>query len=404
MTLTADARTGGTVSYDKPFDCDNHYYEKLDAFTRHLDPAFKERGIQIIARGKHTGLLAGGVIFEFVPNPTFNPIIVPGCQDLLFRGQIPAGVDPRSLMKVEPLNPAYQDHDVRLDVMHEQGMSGILLLPTLGCGVEEALKNDIPAVMATASAFNKWLDEDWGFAYQGRIFTAPMLCFADPDLAVRELDWVIERGARIVYVRPAPIPAGHGTSKPFGDPEYDKVWARLEEADVAVAFHLSDSGYNGFASAWGAPERFVPFKNPNALASVVVSDRAIHDTIASLVIGGVFDRHPTLRVASIENGSDWVQLLVKRLKKQHNQTPWVFQQDPLEAIRKHVWVAPYYEENIRKLADLIGSDHVLFGSDWPHGEGLATPTDFTKELDGFSDAEVDQIMRTNILDVLGLSH
>ena len=73
-----------------------------------------------------------------------------------------------------------------------------------------------------------------------------------------------------------------------------------------------------------------------------------------MVVDGVFDRHPTLRVASIENGSDWVQLLVKRLTKQANQTPWVFPQSPLETIRQHVWVTPYYEEDMRKLADLIG--------------------------------------------------
>ena len=104
----------------------------------------------------------------------------------------------------------------------------------------------------------------------------------------------------------------------------------------------------------------------------------IHDTIASLVVHGVFKRHPTLRVASIENGSDWMALLVKRLRKQANQTPWVFAEDPLDTIRRHVWVTPYYEEDFRKLADLIGVERILFGSDWPHGEGLAEPLDFVE--------------------------
>ncbi len=133
----------------------------------------------------------------------------------------------------------------------------------------------------------------------------------------------------------------------------------------------------------------------------MVSDRPIHDTIGSLVVHGVFDRHPTLRVASIENGSDWVALLVKRLKKQANQTPWVFPENPLDTIRQHVWVTPYYEEDMRKLADLIGVERVLFGSDWPHGEGLAEPSDFVKELHAFSDDEVRIVMRDNCLDLLG---
>ena len=404
MTMLASEKPGDAATYALPFDSDNHYYEKLDAFTRYLDPAYSERGIQVVKRGKRTGLLAGGRLLEFVPNPTFDPIIVPGCQDLMFRGQIPAGVEPRSLMKVEPLRPAYQDHDERLAVMREQGLSGVLLFPTLGCGVEEALKDDIPATMASLSAFNRWLDEDWGYAYQDRIFAAPMLSLADPDEAVKELDRLLERGVRIVTVRPAPVPVGYGRSKPFGDPRYDKVWAKLAEAGIPVGFHLSDSGYNGFASAWGAPERFVPFRKPNPLANIVVADRAIHDTMASLIVGGVFTRHPRLRVASIENGSDWVHLLIKRLRKQANQTPWAFGEDPAVTLREHVWVTPYYEEDLRRLADVIGSDHVLFGSDWPHGEGLATPTDFKKELDNFSAAEIDQVMRTNALDLLGIRH
>jgi len=134
---------------------------------------------------------------------------------------------------------------------------------------------------------------------------------------------------------------------------------------------------------------------------VIIADRAIHDTIASLIVHGVFDRHPTLRVASIENGSDWVALLAKRLKKQANQTPWVFGNDPVETLRTNVWVTPYYEENLEKLADLIGVERILFGSDWPHGEGLAEPIDFLKELDAFNETEIRKIMRDNALELLG---
>jgi predicted TIM-barrel fold metal-dependent hydrolase len=115
----------------------------------------------------------------------------------------------------------------------------------------------------------------------------------------------------------------------------------------------------------------------------------------------VFKRHPKLRVASIENGSDWLALLVKRLRKQANQTPWVFDEDPLETIRRHVWVTPYYEEEFHKLADLVGVDRILFGSDWPHGEGLTEPLDFLDEITDFSEPEVRKIMRDNCLELLG---
>jgi predicted TIM-barrel fold metal-dependent hydrolase len=385
----------------RAIDADNHYYESLDACTRHLDPAFRDRGIEVVDQGTHKLLLAGGRRFRFVPNPTFDPIIVAGCMDSMFRGQVPEGVDPRSLMKLEPLRAEYQDRAARIVTMDEQGLDAALMFPTLGCGVEQALRNDIPATMATLSAFNRWLDEDWGFSYENRIFSAPMLSLADPELALEELDWVLERGARVVHIRPAPVPAANGRGRSFGDPAHDPVWARLAEASVPVAFHLGDSGYEAFAGMWGARDYFEAFRGVDAFSKLVVSDRPIHDTVGSMIVHGVFDRHPTLRVASIENGSDWVHLLAKRLMKQANQTPWLFEESPLETIRRHVWVTPYYEEDMRKLADLIGVERLLFGSDWPHGEGLARPVDFAKELHAFSDDEIRMVMRDNCVDLLG---
>ena len=403
----ADAHTAdadGRAVIDGAVDADNHYYEPLDAFTRHLDPAFARRGVEVVTAGRRTRMLAGGATFEFIPNPTFDPIIVPGCIDPLFRGQIPEGVDPRSLMQVEPLRPEYQHRDARVAVMDEQGLATIVLFPTMGCGVEEALKDDVDATMATLAAFNRWLDEDWGFARDDRVISAPMLSLADPEAAVAELDRVLAAGARIVHVRPAPVPGGDGTSRSLGHPAHDPFWARLEVTSTPVAFHLGDSGYNAFTAMWGGSSKFLAYGRTNSLSKILVSDRAIHDTMASMLVDGVFSRFPALRVASVENGSDWVALLVKRLAKQANQTPWDFDEAPVDTIRRHLWVTPYYEEDIEALAELVGVDKVLFGSDWPHGEGLARPTDFVEELDAFDAADVRRMMRDNALDLLAPAH
>ncbi|MDQ2649944.1 MAG: amidohydrolase [Actinomycetota bacterium] len=385
-----------------PIDADNHYYETIDAFTRHLDRKFVERGVKPIQDGKRVKVLMGGKLNSFIPNPTFDPIIVPGCLDPLFRGQIPEGVDPRSLFQVEPLenHPEYQGRDERLRVMDAQGIGAALLFPTFGCGVEEGLKDDIPATMASLSAFNRWLEEDWGFAHEDRLYGVPMISLADPDLAVAEVDSLLERGARMMHVRPAPVPAPNGASRSLGDKLFDPVWARLAEAGVPVGFHLGDSGYEArFGPAWGGRSTF-GFGQTDPLGRVLAEGRAIHDTMAALVVHGVFSRHPGLKVASIENGSDWVHLLVKHLKKQANQTPHVFAEDPLDTIRQHVWTTPYLEEDLSALADLIGVERILFGSDWPHGEGVAQPLDFTKELGAFDDAAVRRIMRDNVLELL----
>ena len=61
---------------------------------------------------------------------------------------------------------------------------------------------------------------------------------------------------------------------------------------------------------------------------------------------------------------------------------------------------PFYEDDIRALSDVIGIDHVLFGSDFPHAEGLADPLSFVDDLPGFSATEVQQVMRSNALTLL----
>jgi predicted TIM-barrel fold metal-dependent hydrolase len=387
----------------RPFDADNHYYETLDSCTRYLDKRFADRGVKPVQDGKRVKVLMGGKVNGFIPNPTFDPIIVPGCLDPLFRGRIPEGVDPRSLMQVEPLSerPEYQDRAARLRVMDDQGLGAALLFPTFACGVEQGLKDDVGATMASLSAFNRWLEEDWGFAYEGRLFGAAMVSFADVDAAAAEVESLLERDVRLIHVRPAPVPAGNGTSRSLGDKTHDPVWARIAEAGIPVAFHLGDSGYEAsFGSAWGGRPDF-GFGKSDPLGHVLSEGRAIHDAVASLVIHGVFQRHRNLRVASIENGSDWLHILVKHLRKQANQTPWAFAEDPIDTIRRHVWCTPYLEEDLQALAELIGVERILFGSDWPHGEGTAQPLDFTKELSGFDHAAQQRIMHENVLELIG---
>jgi hypothetical protein len=69
----------------------------------------------------------------------------------------------------------------------------------------------------------------------------------------------------------------------------------LTDADVPVAFHLGDSGYTIFSAAWGGPPEFEPFRGIDPLDQILVDDRAIYDSMASMIVHGVFHRHPTLR-------------------------------------------------------------------------------------------------------------
>ncbi len=234
---------------DSPvFDADNHYYEALDAFTRHLDPKLGPRVIEWVDINGRRYHALGGRVSRAVTNPTFNPITPPGALVDYFRGN-PDGRPMHELMgKPEPIRPEYRDRDARLATMDAQNLSKVWLFPTLGMLYEEALKHDPGAVVLLFRAFNRWLAEDWGMAYQDRIFAAPYITLADVDEAVRELEWALDQDARAVVMRAAaPITVG-GPLSPADD-AFDPFWGRVNEAGITVVVHAGDAGLssNGYA-------------------------------------------------------------------------------------------------------------------------------------------------------------
>jgi predicted TIM-barrel fold metal-dependent hydrolase len=394
----------------RPFDADNHYYEAEDAFIRHIDPAMAKRCMQWADVGGKRRLLVGGRINKFIPNPRFDPIARPGSLEDYFRGRNEGGVDIKTMFgDLEPLDqhPAYRDRDARVALLDEQGLEGALLFPTLGVGMQEALRHDVPALHAAFRAFNEWLDEDWGFDRgDGRLYAAPMIAFADPDAAADEVRRVAEAGARILVAVPGPIPDGDGGYLSPGHPRFDPVWAAVEAAGVPLALHAGLSGVGQYAKFWrtGADHGgggFEAFKHA-AFPLVAFQDRSISDTLAALVCHGVLGRFPALRLASIENGAMWVPDLIRNLRAAWGKMPFAFTEHPVEQLRRQVWVAPYYEDDMERIKADLGVDRLLFGSDFPHTEGLAEPTQFVKDIPTFDAADTRAIMRDNVRDLLGL--
>ena len=376
------------------YDADHHYYEATDAFTRHMDPRFARRNFQLTELNGRPTLIVCGRVNHFIPNPTFDPVARPGCLDDFFRGNNPEGLDMRAAFgELEPIHAAYRDRDARIEQLDEQGIEACFLFPTLAVGMEHAMRQDAEVTHTALHSFNRWLDEDWGFHYRDRIFACPMISLMDLDRAVEELEWSLERGARIVHLRAAPVPGPEKRS--LGDPCFDPFWARVNEAGIVVTFHAGESGYGEYASHWGDLSELEAFRS-SPFNLVTQTSRPIYDALAALVVHGVFDRFPRVRVASVENGSFWVHSLLKQLRKAGGMYPGHFKQDPIECFRKHISIAPFYEEDLRELADAIGTENVLFGSDFPHAEGLARPVDFFDELHDFNDAEKQLVGRDNM--------
>ena len=376
-------------------DADEHYYEATDAFTRHLEPEFAKRAMQWATIDGRQRLLVGGRVNRFIPNPTFDPVAKPGSLDEYFRGRNPKGASVAELFgDLEPIRPEYRDRDARLAVMDGQGVEAAFFFPTLAVGMEQALAGDPPAMTAAFRAFNRWLEEDWGFAYRGRIFAAPYIPLTDVDNAVRELEWALAHDARIIITGVGPVVTPTG-GRSHADSVLDPFWHRVDEAGITVALHGGDSVYSRYIADWGQPAEMEAFRS-GPLRGLLSHD-PIHDTVAALLAARFFTRFPSVRVASIELGSDWVFSLWKKLKKSFGQAPKMYPEDPRETFRRHVSVSPYYEDDLGALRDLIGASQILMGSDWPHAEGLADPISYIDDLRRFDipDDECRLIMREN---------
>jgi predicted TIM-barrel fold metal-dependent hydrolase len=383
------------------FDADNHLYEAEDALTRHLPAQHKDlfRFVELNGRKK---LVVRNLLTEFIPNPTFEVIARPGAHMAFYASNNPEGKSLRE-MTGEPIRclPAFRNPADRLQLLDEQGVHACLMFPTLASLVEERLRDDPYLTQVAVRAFNEWLHDDWTYDYEGRIFATPVVAPCDVDGGVAELDRVLERGARAILMRPAPVAGLRGPRSPFL-PEFDPFWARVEEAEVLVALHASDSGYQDYLNTWeGTDGEYVAFR-PKTFAYVADGGRTIQDTIASAICHGMLDRFPGVRLVSVENGGSWVGLLAKNLELAWKKMPKEFPTHPVEVLRRNVWINPFWEDDLQGVIDLMGADRVCFGSDFPHPEGLAEPLSFADQLGDLAPADVERIMSTNGFELLRL--
>lgn len=396
----------------RPFDADHHYYEATDAFTRYIEPKMAKRCMQWAQINGKTRLLVAGKVNKFIPNPTFDPIAAPGSLEDYFRGRNLEGMDLKTMFgSLDPISdhPEYRDRTARVRQLDEQGLEGALLFPTLGVGMQEALRKDIPALHAAFSAFNKWLDDDWGFDRgDGRLYAAPMITLADAHLAEKEVERVLASGARVLVTTPGPVPDGDEGYVSPAHPKFDRVWALVAEAGVPMVFHAGLSGISQYGKLWRTTEPgqsggggFEGFKHAS-FPLVAFSDRGISDTFASIICHGLLSRFPKLRIASIENGAMWVPDLLRNLKIAFGKMPISFDEHPVEQFKRQIWISPYYEDDMTLLKELIGIDRLLFGSDFPHTEGLADPCSYVKDIPNFDAAETKAVMRDNVFEFLGV--
>ncbi|MBI3781812.1 MAG: amidohydrolase family protein [Deltaproteobacteria bacterium] len=385
-------------------DADNHYYEPDDCFTRHIEARFKDQTMWIDRRDSGPArMYIGRERCHFFSVGAGDSVGPPGIMKAFLRGDSNEGGSP-SLRPINALAvPEFVNRRARLEKMDEQNVEACLMLPTTGVGIEPQLRETPEVLYPSVRAFNRWLEEDWGFGKDGRIHGAALLSLFDVAQAVAELERVIDAGARFVVVTAGPPVIGHSPA----EPTYDPFWARCAEAGINVVFHIGRTPFSEmYNTPWGL--RSHPPSHRHSLMEMALSftERPVVDTITALIADNLFGRFPRLKILTVEYGSSWVAPLLHKLDhiaRLFSKDMWRFGLPPLtpsETFRQNVWVAPFFEDDVVGLARLIGASHVLNGSDYPHPEGLEWPVEFVEELNGLPETDIRLIMRDNFAALL----
>jgi predicted TIM-barrel fold metal-dependent hydrolase len=412
------------------YDADHHIYPPTDARIRHL-PKKYHAGLEQIAgfgvpdpEGDLEGLdedtIAntigthpvpqggfGGVDLKEVPKMErleSRSIPIPGAMlnrlnpmkdiDLLSRAEL---VD-----RYNEMRPAFERKEPRLKLMDVQGVE-TAVVHTGGFENEPAFRGgDLELGYAVTRAWNEYVLEDWGFNTENRILAPLQVPLVDPDRAVAELTWGMDHGAVLVNL-PSGDAYGHS---PF-DPMFDPVWARINEAGLRIVTHLGGGNRVDLSSVWSEnPD--VPYPRYDAFQWVLYwSDRPVMETVTAMIFHNLFGRFPNVKALFAEFGAVWLPYLIRKLDHAamlgRRPTFGELPGRPSQLFKEHCLVAPYPEENITRAAEVVGWDCLVFGSDFPHSEGLPDPVQYVRTIENLGDDRIRKVMRDNLRDFLALT-
>ena len=340
-------------------DCDMHIMEPVDLFDRYLDARFKDRVVlQVGADGR----------------PRRGPIVIDGLpttRDAEMQ-QYRKRNRPGTTHSTQPLSGSRLADTGRLDFaidrtynaeaqvmgMAMEGVDISVLYPTTGLSLIARDNLDPQLSLALCQAYNNWIHEFCQYSPERLKFVA-MLPVHDVHLASRELvRCVRELGAVGSFIRPNLV-NGHYWHSNYWDPLY----SLHEELNVTWGFHEGTGAWYSYFNELYGENRFY-----RHVASHWIE---MQQALIAMIIGGVFEFHPKLRVGFLEAQNSWVPGLLSRIEWDYPQyrdshAPYL-SMTPREYFRRNCWAAVEGSEpEIEATAGLIGADRMCISTDYPH--------------------------------------
>ena len=361
-------------------DCDSHILEPAGLWREYLPEAFKDRAIRIEAGpGGGEQLIIG------------EQVVMPGGLAGLGGANLPREeIFTGKYSYADGCPAASYDGKARGELLDDWGVDGCVIFPTIG--ILPFPTDDMALINAYCAAYNDW-QVDFMADLPGRVAAVAVVNWRDVEAAAAELKRCLAKGFRGLFVPPEVVD-GH---RP-GSSHFDSIWAQLEESglpgclQVIVRFSGSAVPFAGwhseprmgpvFGFGLGAPGQMIP-------------------ALTSMVLDGLFERFPALKVCSVEAGCGWAGYLMDRLDEKSallgKLTATPLSLKPSEYIQRNCWfVAEPEERPIDAMLSIVGEDKILWGSDFPHIDStLDAPNLIRESVAALSESRRDAVMGAN---------
>ena len=373
-------------------DADGHVLEPADTWQRYIDPKFRDRALRI-------DLDADGFENLFIDNkPT---LMLKGRLGAL--GGIEAETRAEKLAFQIPGKRSYRDgappggYDphARLAVLDAEGIDKVLLYPTIGIAWEGGV-SDPELALAYSRAYNRWI-VDFCRTDPARLYPIAHITLLNPEGAIEEVERARRDGCIGVYLSPD-LAARRG--RPLNHPAFDPFWAKVSDLAMPIAFHVvarEDMTFSSWArSGTGADGVFL-------FAFLAVEVMA---AFTQMMATGLFEKHPKLKCAVLEAGSNWITAWLDRLdhKVERGGFPTTLKLLPSEYFRRQCVISADPDETLTApVVAHLGDDYVIWASDYPHLDAeMGVVAELRGRLSSLPLASQKKVLGENVMRFYGL--
>jgi len=266
----------------------------------------------------------------------------------------------------DDMHPGAYDANERLKYMDEMGIWAMVMYPNVaGFGNQQFLQLGDPELMlACVEAYNDWQTE-WASADPRRLLPVASTPFWDIDAAVKEVRRCAEMGHKGILFTGEPQAFG----QPFmGDRHWDPLWETAVELGLPISFHIG----SGDMEDGLAREKVAAYGRMSTFTSGSVNVFLKNGfQLAELLLSGIFVRHPEVQFVSVESGVGWIPYALHRMDFEfEDRFRDLMKLKPSEYWRRQCRATFQYDPIGAKLVDDIGIETIMWGSDYPHTDGI----------------------------------